>query len=479
MTVRTRIEPSPSGSLHVGNAMTAAFNWLVARKAGGTFVLRIADTDRKRVTDEGIASALTDLRWLGLEWDEGPEIGGPNEPYFQSQRQDLYRAAGEELLTNGRAYRCYCTPDELKERREQALAEGRPPMYDRRCRDLTDEARAAFEAEGRTALVRFRVPDGTTTITDTVRGESVFDHQHIEDFGILRGDGTPLYMLAATYDDMVMGITHVIRGDDIFSNTPKQIVLMRALGAESIPSYAHLPLIVGPGGQKLSKRHGPTSIAEYRRVGILPETMLNYLAIINWSAGGDRERFTVEELISEFDLSRVTRNPSAFDPVKLEALNGEKIRSLPEPEFVARLEPVLADAGIELDEAQRAVLAKIAPHIQERMKRLDEAPEQIRFLFERLEPDDKAAKLLDGSGEVLAGARDVLSTVDWSVEAINGAMMAFADATGEKRKKVLQPIRAAITGRAVSPPLFESIEAIGRDEALERIGRSLEGLAPR
>jgi glutamyl-tRNA synthetase len=467
MTVRTRIEPSPSGSLHVGNAMTAMFNWLWARKHGGTFILRIADTDVTRVTAEGIRSALEDLRWLGLQWDEGPEVGGPNEPYFQSKRQDLYREAGERLLAQGHAYLCYCTPEELKERRELALKQGRAPMYDRRCRDLTDAQRRAFEIEGRSALVRFRVPDGTTTITDLVRGEVTFEHAHIEDFGILRGDGTPLYMLSAAYDDAVMRITHVVRGDDIFSNTPKQILLMRALGYD-IPVYAHLPLIVGPDGSKLSKRHGATHVAEFRRRGILPETMLNYLAIINWSAGGDRERFTVDELIAEFDLARVTRNPSAFDPVKLEALNGEKIRSLPTGEFIARLQPFLDGIAVEPE-----VLAKIAPHVQERMRRLDEASGQVRFLVEDVEADDKARAVLTAETKpLLQQVVQILQTLEpWSVETITSALTEWADGTGQKRKAVLQPLRAAVTGSLVSPPLFESIEALGRDEAVRRLAR--------
>lgn len=450
--------------------MTAEFNWLWARKHGGAFILRIADTDKTRVTQEGIRSAHDDLRWLGLEWDEGPDVGGPSAPYFQSQRQDLYREAGHRLLAEGNAYLCYCTPDELKARRERALAEGRPPMYDRRCRNLSDADRAAFEAEGRTALVRFRVPDGTTTVTDLVRGEATFDHAHIEDFGILRGDGSPLYMLSAAYDDAVMGVTHVIRADDIFSNTPKQVLLIRALGYQ-IPIYAHLPLIVGPDGSKLSKRHGSTKVEEFRRIGILPEAMLNYLAIINWSAGGDRERFTVDELIAEFDLARVTRNPSAFDPVKLEALNGEKIRALPLDEFIGRVEPFLGDIPVKRD-----VLEKIAPHVQERMRRLDEAPGQIRFLFEQVEPDERARAVLTPETQpLLHQVREILEGLQpWTIEAITGALMEWADGTGQKRKAVLQPLRAAVTGSLVSPPLFESIEALGREETLVRLGRALE-----
>lgn len=475
MKVRTRIEPSPSGSLHVGNAMTAAFNWLWARKHGGQFVLRIADTDQARVTPEGIRSALEDFRWLGLDWDEGPEVGGPHEPYFQSKRMDLYRAAGARLLAEGHAYRCICTQDELAQRREAARAEGRAPGYDGRCRDLTPEDRARAEADGKPSVVRFRVPAGETTITDLVRGEVVFDHQQIEDFVILRADGSALYMLCATYDDVVMELTHIIRGEDIFPSTPKQILLMQALGAPAIPAYAHLPLIVGQDRQKLSKRHGPTSIVEYRDRGFLPETMVNYLALLNWSVGdGKTERFTMDELIEAFDLSGVTRNPSAFDPVKLEALNGEKIRSLSTTELLSRLQPFLVRDGVLTDEpeaAQREILAKLAPLIQERMKRLDEAPGQLRFLFAEVTPDQKAAAAIAGA-PFLDEVADLIDGVEpWTVEAITDVLMTWADASGMKRKDALQPIRAAVAGSLVSPPLFESIEALGRARTVGRLRR--------
>jgi glutamyl-tRNA synthetase len=474
--VRTRFEPSPSGSLHVGNALGALFNWLWARKHDGTFVLRIADTDKARVTEEGLRSALEDLRWLGLAWDEGPEAGGPHAPYFQSERFDLYRAAAHRLLASGHAYRCYCTPEELEQRRREALAAGRTPGYDRRCRTLSAEQVAANEAEGRRSAVRLLVPEGETRIDDLVHGEVVWPHEHIDDSVLLRADGSPLYMLAAAYDDMSMGITHVIRGDDIFPSTPKQILLMRAWGAE-IPRYAHFPLLVGPGGEKLSKRHGPTSIAEYRRAGYLPEALLNYLAVLDWSVGdGVTERFTIPELIAAFDPKGITRNPSAFDVQKLTAFNAESIRALEPAGFVARIEPFMREAGIEVAADHFDVLIRMAPLVQERIKRLDEAPSLLRFLFEEPEPDEKAAKLLDEKrAPYLEAALDILERVEpWSVEAINEALMSWADGAGVKRKDAFQPLRAAITGSVVSPPLFESIEIIGRERAAARVRTALK-----
>ena len=479
MTVRTRIEPSPSGSLHVGNALTAEFNWLYARRHAGAFVLRIADTDKARVTEEGIRSALEDLRWLGLEWDEGPEVGGAHEPYFQSQRGELYREAADRLLAGGHAYRCYCTPEELEAKRALAKAEKRPYRYDRRCRTLTADERAAFEAEGRPAVVRVAVPDGATTITDLVRGEHTFEHEQIEDFVILRADGSALYNLCVSYDDMTMGMTHVIRGEDIFASTPKQVLLMQAWGYESIPAYGHLPLIVGPDRQKLSKRHGDTSVISYREKGFLPESLINYLAIINWSIGdGTTERFTVEELIEAFDPSGITRNPSAFDLEKLTALNGEKIRDLSHEDFVERCIPYLIASGVLVEpvsDYDRGVLMTMAPLVQERTKRLDEVPGQLRFLFHVVEPDDKASGMLTAEhAPTLEAALKILETVEpWEPEPIQEAMIGWADGAGLKRKTAFQPVRAAVCGTLISPPLFESIAVLGREFAVERVRNAL------
>lgn len=469
MTVRVRIEPSPSGSIHVGNAYAALYNWLIRQKQGGAFILRIADTDQARVTEQGLRSALEDMRWLGLTWDEGPEVGGPHEPYFQSQRLELYKTASKQLLEDGHAYPCYCTPDELEERRRLALAEKRTPGYDGRCRDLTDEERRAFEAEGRAPALRFRVPDGQTRLDDLVRGEVVWDHAYIPDFVIQRADGTPLYQLAVSYDDMVMEMTHVIRADEHLSNTPKQLALIRAMGREP-PRYGHIPLLVDGKRKKLGKRWGAVSVAAYREMGYLAEVLLNYLAILSWSPGdGVTERFTIPDLIRAFDLSSVTRNPSAFDVQKLTAFNAERIRELSHAEFVERVQPFLEGIQWEPD-----TLLKIAPLVQERVQTLAEVPSQVRFLFEEVEPDQKASALLEKSKTNLAAALQVLESVpEWTADTINAALMAWADGAGIKRKEAFQPLRAAVTGSLISPPLFESMELLGAARTLDRIRRAL------
>lgn len=473
MTVRTRFEPSPSGSIHVGTAMTCSFNWLTARKAGGVFVLRVADTDASRVVAEGLESVVTDLHWLGLAWDEGPETGGPNAPYFQSERTELYRTAAEQLIASGNAYRCYCTAEELEAGRDRARAAKRPPRYEGTCRDLTDDARAAHEAAGRASVVRFRVESGVTTMVDLVRGEVEFEHDQVEDFVILRANGSALYNLAVSYDDMTMGMTHIIRGEDIFASTPKQIMIMRALGAALVPRYGHVPLIVGPDRKPLGKRHGDTSIAEFRDKGYLPEVLLNYLATLNWSVGdGVTERFTIPELIQAFDIEDVTRNPSAFDVAKLTAMNADAIRGMDPDELTARLESFVFDHEPTANE--RALLRQIVPHISERMKRLDEASGQLAFLFGEVEPDEKARTTLEAAGDTVAEAAKVLEGLtDWTTAAIQDALMAWADGSGRKRKDAFQPLRAAVTGSLISPPLFESMEILGRDLTLARLAGSV------
>lgn len=477
--VRTRFEPSPSGSIHVGTAMMASFNWLYARRHHGRFVLRVADTDASRVVPEGLRSVVEDLRWLGLQWDEGPEVGGPHAPYFQSQRGDLYRAAAEKLLVEGHAYRCFCTTEDLEAMRERARAEGRPPRYEGRCRELTGAQRAAHESDGRTSVIRFKVLPGETRLVDLVRGEVAFEHEHVDDFVILRADGSALYNLAVSYDDLSMEITHIIRGEDIFSSTPKQVMIMRALGAERLPSYGHAPLIVGKDRKPLGKRHGDTAVGQFRDKGYMPEVLVNYLATLDWSVGdGSTEKFSREDLIAAFDPSGITRNPSAFDLDKLASWNGDALRALGVEEFVARIEPFLVRESVlsePIDEDARAVLRAMAPHIQERMKRLDEAPGQLRFLFHEVESDARASGVLTAStAPHLTAARALIEAVEpWSADAIKANLMQWADEAGIKRKEAFQPLRAAVTGSLVSPPLFESIELLGRERALARIGAAL------
>ena len=470
--VRTRIAPAPSGSIHVGNARTALYNWLYARHHGGVFVLRVEDTDSKRATDEAYAAVLEDLRWLGLEWDEGPEVGGDAGPYRQSERIDRYDSAVRDLLDDGHAYRCYCTAEELAERRKQAQAAGKPPGYDGRCRNLTDEERARFEGEGREFAVRFAVtPNKQVAFEDVVRGTIITASEQMPDFVIQRSDGSVTYMLATAVDDALMGITHVIRGEDLIAATPRQILLREAMGISEVPVFAHLPLLVDERGRPLSKRWGDVAVRAYREQGFLPEALINYLALLGWSYDDKTNIFSLEELVEKFSLERVGRNPAAFDVDKLEWLNGHYIRQLAPDDLAGRLAEVCVAAGLDADNDEgRRILKEVAPLLVARMKRLTEAPPMVRFLFEDVAPDEKAAKVLDGQDEYLAEVSDVLQSLEkWTAPAIEEALRAVAEKRELKPKKAFQPIRAAVTGTLISPPLFESLELLGRERTLQRL----------
>ncbi|MGZ4616498.1 MAG: glutamate--tRNA ligase [Actinomycetes bacterium] len=479
--VRVRFAPSPSGDLHVGNIRTALYDWAYARHTGGTFVFRIEDTDQSRVTPEHIHAAMDSLRWLGLDWDEGPEVGGPYGPYLQSERLDIYTEWAQRFLEQGDAYRCYCTPEELDERREQHRAAGTAPGYDGRCRNLSPEEIAAFEAEGRRPVLRFRMPEGSTTFTDLIRGEVTFDHEYVPDFVLARADGSPLYTLAVAVDDVLMKITHILRGDDLLSSTPRQIAVYRAMGVkdEDLPRFGHLPFVMGADNTKLSKRHGEVSIAWYRRHGFLPEAINNYLALLGWSLGDDREDFTLEEMAQAFTVERVNSNPARFDMRKLEAINGDKIRALAPEDFVTRIIPFLQQAGLvshEPTDEELEIVAGGAPLIQERMVHLTEAVDMLGFLLvddEHFTVDDEAASrsLTPESVDVLEAAIGALEGVDdWQTAPIEQALRsALVDGLGLKPKHAFGPVRVAVTGRRVSPPLFESLELLGRDKTLSRL----------
>lgn len=480
--VRVRFAPAPSGSLHVGNARTALFNWLFARHHGGVFVLRIEDTDRARVSEEYIRRVMDILRWLGLTWDEGPDVGGMYAPYRQTERLHLYKEAADKLLFAGHAFRCYCTPEERETRKQQAQREGRPPPRRDPCRNLSDLDIAKFEGEGRHPVLRFKIPDepAETVFEDIVHGEARTAHADVEDFSIMRSDGTPLYVLAAAVDDVAMDITHIVRGEDLLSVAPKQILLYQAFGRHSWPSFAHLPLIVGANRQPLSKRHGETSVEWYRDHGYLPEALLNYLALLGWSAGdGVTERFTVDELIELFTLDAVQKNPAAFDVQKLTALNGEKIRALEPEELARRIESFLVREKVVWDppnDEERAMVGRAVPIIQERMQTLAEAPELLRFLFAEFDYTDKAkAFLVPKNSDVLAAALEALEKVDpWEHSAIHAALEEVPSRLEVKRKDAFQMIRAAVTFSTVSPPLFESMELLGKKRSLARLRAALE-----
>jgi glutamyl-tRNA synthetase len=470
MTVRCRFAPAPSGSMHVGNARTGLFSWLFARHNGGTFILRIEDTDASRVTDEAIDILIASLRWLGLDWDEGPESGGPHHPYRQTERMDIYRQTAANLLEQGDAYRCYCTQEELKERREKAMAEGRSPGYDGRCRTLTDTERSENEDAGRPYVLRFAMPkDKAYTVHDLVRGEVAFAPGTTRDYVLMRSDGSPTYMLAAPVDDYLMEMTHVIRGEDLLPSTPGQIALMEAIGATSLPTYAHLPLIVGPDRQPLSKRHGSVSVEAFREQGYLPEALLNYLALLGWSKDESTTFLSRDELVEHFDLSRVSHNPAAFDTEKLEWLNGHYIQNTPVEDLAARLLPSFGEAGIAVD---LELLQRAVPLINERMKLLPDAVELLRFLFtDDISPNEKAAGILAKApdGYLVAAADALGSLEDWTHEAIAAALDALAEGAGLNRTKGWQPVRAAVTGSNISPPLPESLELLGRDATVSRL----------
>lgn len=480
MTVRVRFAPSPTGYLHVGGARTALYNWLFARSCDGTFILRSDDTDAERSSAEYAADILDGLRWLGLGWDEGIEVGGPHGSYRQSDRLARYRDVAHRLVAAGHAYHSFVTPDELDRLKEEARAASASPAYDGRLEPDEDEATRRISA-GETAPIRFRVPrPGSTTFDDAVRGAITFDHDQVEDFVILRSDGSPTYQLASTVDDVDYGITHVIRGEDILSSTPKHVLVARAMGEEP-PVYAHLSLLMGPDGKKLSKRHGHTAISAYRADGYLAEAMVNYLALLGWSPGDDETVVPLSDMVERFDLAQVSRNPAVFDPDKLEWMSGVYLRGLGVDDLVGRCRPLVeADLGRPLTDAEMEHLATIAPHVQERAKLLCEVPAQVRFLFvDDVEPVDGALAVLSGdeAAAALRGALEALRGLEpWTTEAIDVALREMLAAHDLSARKGLQPVRVAVTGSTVSPPLFESLEVLGRERTEARLQKALDAI---
>ena len=480
--VRVRFCPSPTGNPHVGMIRTALFNWAYARHTGGTFVFRIEDTDAARDSEESYEALLASLRWLGLDWDEGPEVGGPYGPYRQSERRDSYAEMVTRLLEGGYAYECYCSTEELEARREQAMAEKRAPGYDGHCRELSDAQKQAYIDEGRPAVVRFRMPDRDFTWDDLIRGEITFAAGQVPDYVLQRANGEPLYTLVNPTDDAAMKITHVLRGEDLLSSTPRQIALyeaMIAVGAFEgpVPRFGHLPYVMGEGNKKLSKRDPESSLQMYRDEGYLPEGLTNYLALLGWSPGGDVEFFSKQQMAEAFTLDRVNPNPARFDLKKCTAINGDWIRHLGLDELVDRLVPYLVRDGVVSDPPSPAdveLIRAVVPLISERMETLGPASGMVGFLFtdEIVVDEVDAAKILgEQSSEVLASAEAALSALgEWNTEAIEGALrLALIDGLGLKPKVAFGPVRLAITGRRVSPPLFESMELLGAERSLSRI----------
>ena len=475
--IRTRFAPSPTGDLHVGNIRTALFDWAYARHTGGKLIFRIEDTDRERVTDEYIARAIDTLKWLGLNWDEGPEVGGPYGPYLQSQRLEVYTDWANTFLKNGDAYNCYCSTEELERRREAQREANQAPGYDGKCRSLTSAEISKYESEGRKPVIRMRMPDGETRFTDLIRGEVVFEHKFVPDFVLMRADGSPLYTLAVAVDDVLMKVTHVLRGEDLLSSTPRQIRVYQAMGVASsdFPAFAHLPFVMGTDNAKLSKRNGEVSIAWYREEGFLPEAICNYLALLGWSPGDDRENITMEELVQLFTIERVNSSPARFDMKKLEAINGDKIRALDIEDFLKRALPFLIEAKVISGLAEEIALVKKAlPIIQERIIRLKEVIPMLGFLFvEQVEFDQESATRIGEADaqKVVGVALDSLEPVtDWNHTQIESALRSsLIDGLGLKPRNAFGPVRIAVTGSHISPPLFESMELLGRERCLSRL----------
>ncbi len=476
-SVRVRFAPSPTGYLHVGGARTALYNWLFARHVKGDFILRIEDTDKSRSTNEAIGEIIKSLRWLGLSWDEGSEVDGKYGPYRQTERLDLYAQEAKRLLENEKAYLCYCSPEELKERRELALKEKRTPKYDGRCRNLSPEEKMAFEKEGRKAAIRFNCPkEGETAVDDLIRGRVEFKNEVLDDFIILRADGFPTYNFAAVMDDHLMKITHVIRGEDHLPNTPKQILIYQALAYE-VPAFAHLPMILGSDKKPLSKRHGATSIEEFRKNGYLPEAMINYLVLLGWSYDEKTTLFSVDELIEKFSIERVSKNPAIWDPAKLEWMNGHYIRQMSAEELVDKVLPFLESAGLA-KEINREWLKQVVILAQERMKTLSEIVDWTDFFFKDVETEEKELREVFSSPEalrVLGLAKDKLKELqEFKKAEIEKILRMLCEDMNLKPAKGLQPIRVAITGRKVSLPLFESIELLGEEKTLAKLDKTIE-----
>ena len=455
----TRFAPSPTGYLHIGGARTALFNWLFARRHGGTFILRIEDTDQERSTPESVVAILEGMTWLGMTWDEGP--------YYQTERRELYREEAKRLLAEGKAYRCVCTPEELDRRREAARAKGEKPRYDRRCRDLPPSG-----AEGKPFVVRFKAPlSGTTIVRDLLRGDIAYENEELDDLVLLRSDGSPTYNFVVVVDDATMGITHVLRGDDHLNNTPKQVLLYEALGT-LLPRFGHFPLIHGMEGGKLSKRQDDVSVMAYRDRGFLPEAMVNYLVRLGWGHG-DQEIFSVEELTRIFSLESVGKSPSRFDPEKLLHLNAHYIKTGNPERLAALLVPFLGKRGFDVEPSPW--LVKAVRTFQERSRTLEEMAESSVFYFLCKDPDPIAAEKFftpEMAPVFEEIAREFADLPDFTPAAMEPVLHRVAEKTGSKLGKVAQPMRVALTGGTVSPGIFEMMDVLGRDEVIRRLSRA-------
>jgi len=482
--VRVRIAPSPTGYLHLGLARTALFNWLFARQNHGTFIFRIDDTDVERSTEESLKQILDSFRWVGIDWDEGIEVGGDYGPYVQSQRIDIYREYAQKMIENGSAYYCYCTQEELEKERRKSQEEHKPYVYSGKCRSLSAEERKAYESEGRKPSIRMKAEDKLVVVNDIVKGPVEFRTGLLGDFIIIRPSGMPMYNFASAIDDMLMNISHIIRADEHLSNTPKQILIYEAFNCP-LPEFAHVPLVLGSKGEKLSKRHGATSIEEYRKMGYLPEAMLNYLVRLGWSYDDEKEIFSIDELIESFSLDRVGRSGGIFDQQKLMWINGEYILKMDIESRTKAVIPFLREKGFVGDEISADKyewIKEIVNAVGDRLKLLSQITDYAGFFFvDKVEYDENAVKqnlLKDKIPAILENLRTKLQNIDtFDQTSIENAIRASGEELGINPGKQIQPLRVALTGKSVGPGIFETIMLLGRDKVIQRLGAALDMLS--
>lgn len=479
--IKVRFAPSPTGPFHIGGARSALFNWLVARHAGGQFLVRIEDTDLNRSSRESEENIKESMRWLGLDWDEGIDVGGPNGPYRQTERLAIYQKEIQRLISEGKAYYCYCTQEELEAERKAQLAEGKTPVYGGHCRHLTAEEKARYEAEGRKPVVRLRVPEGETiAFDDMVRGHVEFQSSGVGDFIIMKSDGIPVYNFAVVVDDALMGITHVIRAEEHLSNTPRQIAIYHALGYD-VPEFGHISLILGADHKKMSKRHGATSVTAYKDMGYLPDAVVNYLALLGWAPKGEQEIFSREELIRSFSMDRVSSNDAVFDIEKLNWINFQYMKQLSPEALLDFVLPFLEKAGYveePLTDEKRAWLQQVVWYVRDRISYGAEAPEQVKMFFEDVPPftDPEVVSILktDSSPVILKAFIEALEALpDFTEEAVTACFKAVMKSTGIKGRAAFEPARIALTGVTKGPGMYEMIVLFGREKTLALLRKAL------